>query len=74
MAQGQHPVKWLVETLSVGEGILEALWTWLDEVLPGGIGKPIPNPAASGQEMGQQILLKENTLCSSEQRLQARHN
>lgn len=40
VAQGQHPVKWLLETLSFGEGILEALWTWIDEMIPGAIGNP----------------------------------
>ena len=38
---GEHPVKWLLETLGFGEGILEALWTWLDdEIIPEEIPAP----------------------------------
>ena len=33
--KGEHPVKWLVETLSYGSGILDALLTWFGEILPG---------------------------------------
>lgn len=42
LADGKHPVKWLLETLSVGEGIAAALWSWLDDLIPG----EVPLPAA----------------------------
>eukprot|EP00435_Cladocopium_sp_Y103_P026039 s1099_g6.t1 len=35
VAKGEHPVKWLVETLAYGSGILDALLTWFNEILPG---------------------------------------
>ena len=35
VAKGEHPVKWLVETLACGSGILDALLTWFNEILPG---------------------------------------
>ena len=40
VAAGEHPVKWVLETLSFGEGIVSALWVWLDEVAPGVVPKP----------------------------------
>lgn len=42
LSAGQHPVTWLLETLSVGEGILEALSVWLEaEVVPGKVYGPV---------------------------------
>ena len=40
IAAGDHPVKWVLETLSFGEGIVNALWQWLDEVAPGVVPAP----------------------------------
>ena len=40
VSAGEHPVKWLLQTLSAGEGILDALWIWLDELIPGEICSP----------------------------------
>lgn len=52
VAGGEHPVKWLIDTMSVGEGILEALWSWLDEIAPGQVGSPFAtNPAVSKPNM-----------------------
>ena len=41
IAAGEHPVKWLLDTLSVGDGILDAMWLWLEEVVPGKVANPV---------------------------------
>ena len=37
---GKHPVRLLLTVLSNGEGMAEALWSWLDEVCPGAVAAP----------------------------------
>ena len=42
-------MQWLLDTLTMGEGILDALWFWLDELVPGVVGSPITlKPEESG--------------------------
>lgn len=41
LSTGEHPTKWLLQSLSVGEGLLEALWIWIDGLLPGEIAEPV---------------------------------
>ena len=47
---------WLLDTLQVGEGILDALWFWLDELVPGLVGRPLTvNPDESGLSHDQDL-------------------
>lgn len=53
MLDGKHPVRWLLTVLSNGEGMAEALWSWLDEVCPGAVAAPSKVKLAG---LGQKIL------------------
>lgn len=41
LGAGDHPVKWLIDTLAFGEGILDAMRVWFDDVAPGVIPGPV---------------------------------